>query len=131
SDAWTLGADGKISVNNAVDPVTNGVTLLLYYHRVVFQQTSQWGWYSWRTGQWMPEPGGDPRGCVPQCGGKQCGPDSCGGSCGSCGSDATCNASGSCDSAPPPSPPATCDVTIPVGSSIGDAIRAAPAGTSF
>jgi hypothetical protein len=34
--------------------------------------------------------------CVPQCGGKQCGSDSCGGSCGSCPSGQSCNGSGIC-----------------------------------
>jgi hypothetical protein len=32
-------------------------------------------------------------GCVPACGGKQCGPDGCGGSCGSCGSGSYCSGS--------------------------------------
>ncbi|MCA9592626.1 MAG: hypothetical protein KC776_04920, partial [Myxococcales bacterium] len=34
--------------------------------------------------------------CTPQCGGKQCGPDGCSGSCGSCSGGTTCNASGQC-----------------------------------
>lgn len=35
-------------------------------------------------------------GCVPNCAGKQCGDDGCGGQCGTCTSPATCNASGQC-----------------------------------
>lgn len=35
-------------------------------------------------------------GCTPSCGGRTCGDDGCGGSCGTCASDRTCSASGSC-----------------------------------
>jgi hypothetical protein len=35
--------------------------------------------------------------CVPQCGGRICGPDGCGGSCGTCGAGAVCNAAGLCE----------------------------------
>ena len=35
--------------------------------------------------------------CEPQCGGKQCGPDGCGGACGVCGSEQTCTAAGQCE----------------------------------
>lgn len=34
--------------------------------------------------------------CTPNCAGKQCGGDGCGGSCGSCGANQTCNSSGMC-----------------------------------
>lgn len=34
--------------------------------------------------------------CTPQCSGKQCGDDGCGGSCGNCASGTSCNASGQC-----------------------------------
>ncbi len=36
------------------------------------------------------------RTCTPQCTGKECGPDGCGGSCGTCGSELTCDGSGQC-----------------------------------
>lgn len=37
--------------------------------------------------------------CQPQCDGKQCGPDGCGGNCGACPSGTTCNAgAGKCES---------------------------------
>jgi hypothetical protein len=39
--------------------------------------------------------------CTPQCSGKQCGSDGCGGSCGTCGSGASCDASGQCVSCTP------------------------------
>lgn len=45
------------------------------------------------TGQHPATCGG---GCVKQCGGKQCGPDGCGGICGQCGANQVCNASGQC-----------------------------------
>ena len=35
-------------------------------------------------------------GCVPNCNGKECGADGCGGSCGSCGPGETCNDQGLC-----------------------------------
>ncbi|MFH1529505.1 MAG: hypothetical protein ABIK09_02095 [Pseudomonadota bacterium] len=38
------------------------------------------------------EPGVEPRVCVPQCGGAECGPDGCGGTCGSCSSGDVCDA---------------------------------------
>jgi hypothetical protein len=34
--------------------------------------------------------------CVPQCSGKTCGPDGCGGSCGTCGDTQMCNSAGQC-----------------------------------
>jgi hypothetical protein len=37
--------------------------------------------------------------CVPQCQGKQCGPDGCGGSCGSCSACQTCTSAGQCQPA--------------------------------
>lgn len=41
--------------------------------------------------------------CVPQCGSAVCGPDGCGGSCGSCGGTGQCTAEGTCCTA------ATCE----------------------
>ncbi len=38
--------------------------------------------------------------CVPQCSGKACGDDGCGGSCGACGALQSCNASNQCVCAP-------------------------------
>ncbi|MBN1773416.1 MAG: hypothetical protein JXB32_19295, partial [Deltaproteobacteria bacterium] len=35
-------------------------------------------------------------GCTPACTGRECGPDGCGGSCGSCPTGETCNSSGVC-----------------------------------
>jgi hypothetical protein len=34
--------------------------------------------------------------CAPQCSGKSCGPDGCGGTCGSCAGGQTCDGSGNC-----------------------------------
>jgi V8-like Glu-specific endopeptidase len=34
--------------------------------------------------------------CIPQCSGKSCGPDGCGGTCGTCPSGDTCSAAGQC-----------------------------------
>ncbi len=39
--------------------------------------------------------------CTPQCSGKSCGDDGCGGACGNCASGSTCNASGACISSTP------------------------------
>ena len=36
-------------------------------------------------------------GCTPDCTGKQCGTDGCGGTCGKCGFDEQCNDQGKCD----------------------------------
>lgn len=36
-------------------------------------------------------------GCTPQCTGKECGDDGCGGTCGMCGTGFDCNAMGQCD----------------------------------
>ncbi|HUU03666.1 MAG TPA: IPT/TIG domain-containing protein [Myxococcota bacterium] len=36
------------------------------------------------------------RGCTPACDGKQCGPDGCGGQCGSCDTGQSCDADGQC-----------------------------------
>ena len=37
-------------------------------------------------------------GCAPNCGGKQCGPDGCGGTCGNCQQGQNCTAWGTCES---------------------------------
>jgi hypothetical protein len=34
--------------------------------------------------------------CTPNCAGRQCGPDGCGGTCGSCASNQDCNSAGAC-----------------------------------
>lgn len=38
--------------------------------------------------------------CTPNCSGKTCGPDGCGGSCGTCDEDASCDSAGQCVPAP-------------------------------
>jgi secreted trypsin-like serine protease len=38
--------------------------------------------------------------CTPSCGGKQCGSDGCGGTCGTCASGTTCNAASQCEANP-------------------------------
>lgn len=35
--------------------------------------------------------------CIPECGGRVCGDDGCGGSCGTCASDEVCNSAGQCE----------------------------------
>ena len=55
--------------------------------------------------------------CVPQCAGKVCGPDTCGGFCGACGPGKVCNAAGECLC------PATCDPTTPP-TCAGEAVQA-------
>jgi hypothetical protein len=37
-----------------------------------------------------------PQGCTPNCAGMQCGPDGCGGSCGTCAATQACNANNQC-----------------------------------
>lgn len=49
-----------------------------------------------------------PPSCVPDCGGKQCGADGCGGFCGVCETDWTCNPTFQCVPPEPPGP----DVTL-------------------
>lgn len=39
-------------------------------------------------------------GCTPDCSGKECGDDGCGGSCGTCESDETCSSAGKCEAGP-------------------------------
>ena len=46
--------------------------------------------------------GSDPGGCTPQCDGKQCGDDACGGKCGECGAGETCSSAGQCVAPPKP-----------------------------
>lgn len=52
-------------------------------------------------GAWLENLGvnvvGEPSTCEPVCDGKSCGPDGCGGVCGTCQTGATCNASGQCE----------------------------------
>ena len=42
-----------------------------------------------------------PSACTPDCGGKTCGDDGCGGSCGTCAAGETCGAGGTCEGEPP------------------------------
>ena len=64
-------------------------------------------------------------GCSPQCGGKTCGPDGCGGSCGSCPLDSDlCTATGLCVAAEGGCPSATVVTTAPWSTS-GDTSDAA------
>ena len=53
-------------------------------------------------------------GCVPDCGGMECGDNGCGGSCGTCTGGATC-VEGTCED-----PAATCPPGPPYGPSVGD-----------
>lgn len=50
--------------------------------------------------------------CVPQCDGKQCGDDSCGGSCGTCGEGASCSAALQCVT-PDAADDASCGCAVP------------------
>lgn len=45
---------------------------------------------------WDPTRPDPCEGCEPDCSGRECGDNGCGGSCGSCSGDPTCNASGQC-----------------------------------
>ena len=47
-------------------------------------------------------------GCTPDCDGAACGPDDCGGDCGSCVGDATCDAAGQCATCTPACDGKTC-----------------------
>lgn len=62
-------------------------------------------------------------GCVPDCAGRVCGDDGCGGSCGDCLTGATCTAAGACDC-----PMATCDTDVCGVSSCGRSCGACAAG---
>lgn len=57
-----------------------------------------------RDGGFAPGPGVRD-GCVPACADAACGPDGCGGSCGTCAAGATCDGTGRCV---PGSPPPSC-----------------------
>ncbi len=48
--------------------------------------------------------------CVPDCGGRECGPDGCNGSCGGCDGDAVCNGAGECQDLPAACGDAECGV---------------------
>jgi hypothetical protein len=51
-DVWTLTASGQIARNGLVDPVTNGVVLLLYFKGVVYQEAHDL-WWAWQGGSWQ------------------------------------------------------------------------------
>jgi hypothetical protein len=66
-NVWTVSGR-QIYRNGVVDPVTANVTLLLYYHGTIYQQTSPGAWYqlnttNWPAGGtgWMHLNSGDPR----------------------------------------------------------------------
>ncbi|MCC6644280.1 MAG: formylglycine-generating enzyme family protein [Polyangiaceae bacterium] len=56
-----------------------------------------------------------PPACVPRCAGRPCGPDGCGGVCGSCPGGGACDGAGTCPPPPYPGGPYGCDkgATIP------------------
>ncbi|GAB4212579.1 MAG: hypothetical protein OHK0013_35510 [Sandaracinaceae bacterium] len=51
---------------------------------------------------WAPPDAYTAPGCTPSCGGRQCGPDGCGGVCGTCAAGTSCNTSYQCVATPPP-----------------------------
>jgi hypothetical protein len=53
---------------------------------------------------WIAEYVDEPA-CTPQCQGKSCGPDGCGGICGTCSDDSTCSLDGQCVARPNPGCP--------------------------
>jgi alpha-amylase len=56
--------------------------------------------------------------CTPNCTGKVCGSNGCGGSCGTCASGTTCNASGQCEPVPPPPPGVVVNFTCNNGTTV-------------
>jgi len=50
--------------------------------------------------------------CSPQCDGRECGDDGCGGVCGTCGADATCSDTGSCEAPEPEASVAPTTLTL-------------------
>ncbi len=59
--------------------------------------------------------------CKPQCDGKSCGPDGCGGVCGTCPNSSTCSADGAtCECAPGTVPDPTFTACVPLGGACGN-----------
>lgn len=78
-------------------------------------------------GAWGATDGGadeadDEGACTPDCSGKQCGSDGCGGECGTCGGKQTCNAAGTCEVPLPPG--VTCPPKGPTGKTPGAVVQA-------
>lgn len=55
-----------------------------------------------------PDSGVDAPVCIPDCDGRSCGPDGCGGVCGVCDPDAICTDGGACEPVDPPAGDASC-----------------------
>jgi hypothetical protein len=51
-DVWTLTSGGQIERNGVVDPVTNGVVLLIYFRGLVYQEAHNL-WWAWTGGAWQ------------------------------------------------------------------------------
>lgn len=72
--------------------------------------------------------GGDTSACTPQCDGKQCGPNGCGGFCGACTAGTACTAAGICQA--PPGCKAQCDGKACGPDGCGGTCGLCPAGKS-
>ena len=83
---WMLMV-GMVALFSACDADggTEGQCGALEYGEDVYEDDAEEPW----SGA-IDEP--SPEGCVPQCGGAECGPDGCGGSCGSCSGGDVCDA---------------------------------------
>jgi hypothetical protein len=66
ANIWTLVSSAtsglQIARNGTVDTATANVTLLLYSNKVIYQQNSAGGWWSWSSNAWQST--GDPRGAA-------------------------------------------------------------------
>jgi hypothetical protein len=57
-DVWTLSG-GVVHENAALAGYSNGVTLLLYDNKIIYQENSAGGWWSWNGSTWVSS--SDPR----------------------------------------------------------------------
>jgi hypothetical protein len=71
-DVWTVSG-GVVSLNGAIQPITQHVILLLYYQGVMYQENSDCLWWDWTGGAWVnasqPAIAGIP-GCTGKTGGS-------------------------------------------------------------
>ncbi|NMB74068.1 MAG: hypothetical protein GYA21_02940 [Myxococcales bacterium] len=96
----SLGACGCQEVGTLLDQATtqNANVLHVYGSSNCTGPATNWTFANaiGVTGDFILRVHAETGGCTPQCQGKECGPDGCGGSCGDCPGGETCDGSGQC-----------------------------------
>jgi len=116
---FALGCEGELGFSASRTPVGEAPTLMPGTDAGPRADAA----FASSDAHWQAPDAFVPPSCTPQCAGRACGNDGCGGSCGTCGAGTTCNPSNQCEPTAPPTG-GTHAVTLYGTSSCGYCIRA-------